>query len=87
MWIVHFPDMRYGASEFHPGAAFVLPIRVKADGAFLRVVIHHFLIFPPVLIGHNQTHVFGMEVVITQFLLTLPFPEVPLDDFESLRAP
>ena len=47
--------------------------------------VHDLLVFPTVLVGHYKTEVFGMLVIIAQFLLSFPFLQVALYHLEPLR--
>ena len=42
----------------------------------LGIILDNFLIFPAVLVGHYQSEIFGVLLVIAEFLLSLPFLEV-----------
>ena len=55
------------------------------DGTFFGLGIHYLLVFPPVLVRHYQTQVFGMLLIITEFLLPFPLLHIALDDLEALR--
>ncbi len=48
-------------------------------------MLDNFLIFPAVLVGHYQSEIFGVLLVIAEFLLSLPLLEVAFYDFEALR--
>ena len=47
--------------------------------------VNDLLVFPTVLVGHHETEIFGMLVIIAQFLLPFPFLQVALYDLEPLR--
>lgn len=57
----------------------------KFQSPFLRLLVHHLLVFPAVLVRHHQSQVFGMLLIVAEFLLSLPLLQIPLDDLETLK--
>ena len=63
----------------------LLPGGSHPDGTLMGLPVNDLLVFPTVLVGHHETEIFGMLVIIAQFLLPFPFLQVALYDLEPLR--
>ena len=58
--------------------------KAELDSPFCGLPVNDLLILPAVLIGHNQTYVFRVQLVVFEFLLSFPLLHIALHDLESL---